>query len=313
MRGHALFPLVLLMAALLTAPSSAQDVAPAPPVELAAPTVADVLTIGSDIPGRLTVPVMIGSAGPFPFTIDTGSERTVISRELARLLGLARGRTVRVTTMTGVGGVATVIIPSLKVSSIGSDRIEAPTFNGNDLGAPGLLGLDALQGRAVSIDFDTNQMRILPAIKRSRRQDNDPDTIVIRARSLFGQLVVTDASFRGQRVRVVLDTGSAISVGNLALRRRVSASGRGMTPLGLMSVTGARLATDYTQIGAVMVGGVTFNNLPVAFADAAPFARFGLSKRPALLLGIDALRQFRRVDIDFANREVRLSLPRERT
>jgi hypothetical protein len=29
-----------------------------------------------------------------------------------------------------------------------------------------------------------------------------------------------------------------------------------------------------------------------------------------LLLGMDALRQFRRVDIDFANREVRVSLPR---
>lgn len=301
---------LLLVIALPAAQVAAQDaVADAPVSE---PTTADILTLGSDIPGRLTVPVMIGTAGPYPFTIDTGSERTVISRELARLLGLVRGRDVRVTTMTGASSVATVIIPSLGVSSIGGERIEAPTFNGSDLGAPGLLGLDALQARAVSIDFDTNQMRILPASKRTRRQLDDPDTIVIRARSLFGQLVVTDASFRGQRVRVVLDTGSAVSVGNLALKRRVSLGGRGMTPLGLMSVTGARLATEYAQIGAVTIGSVTFNNLPVAFADAAPFARFGLLKRPALLLGIDALRQFRRVDIDFANREVRLSRPRAR-
>lgn len=301
---RAMLALALMLIAPI-APLSGQEPADAPP------TPGEVLSIGSDVPGRLTVPVMIGDSGPYPFTIDTGAERSVISRELARLLGLMRGRNVQVTAMTGASSVGTAIIPSLKVSTLGGERIEAPIFNGGDLGAPGLLGLDALKGHAVSIDFATNQMRVVPASKRRERRFDDTDTIVIRARSLFGQLVVTDASFRGQRVRVVLDTGSAVSVGNLALRRRVSASGRGMTPLGLTSVTGDRLATDYTQIGEVRIGGVTFRNLPVAFADAAPFARFGLSNRPALLLGIDALRLFRRVDIDFANREVRLSLPKE--
>jgi hypothetical protein len=50
--------------------------------------------------------------------------------------------------------------------------------------------------------------------------------------------------------------------------------------------------------------------MPVAFADVTPFARFGLSHRPALLLGMDALRSFRRVDIDFPNRQVRFLMPR---
>ena len=49
--------------------------------------------------------------------------------------------------------------------------------------------------------------------------------------------------------------------------------------------------------------------MPVAFADVAPFERFGLTKRPALLLGMDALRIFRRVDIDFPNRQVRFLMP----
>ncbi|OYY70616.1 retroviral-like aspartic protease family protein [Sphingomonas sp. 28-63-12] len=272
-------------------------------------TEADVLTLGSDIPGRLTVAVTIGGAGPYPFTIDTGAERTVISRELARLLGLAHGRTVRVTAMTGLTTVNTAIIPSLRVSTIDTDRIEAPIFNGYDLGAPGLLGLDSLKGRAVKIDFDTKQMTVRAAGRRARRDADLPGEIVIRAKSLFGQLVVTDASFRGQQVRVVLDTGSAVTVGNLALRRKISTPAAGLQAIALTSVTGDSLAADYTQIGQVRLGTVTFDNLPVAFADAAPFARFGLIRRPALLLGMDALRQFRRVDIDFANREVRLALP----
>jgi len=41
-----------------------------------------------------------------------------------------------------------------------------------------------------------------------------------------------------------------------------------------------------------------------------PFKRFGLSDTPALMLGMDSLRLFRRVQIDFANREIRLTLPR---
>jgi len=271
---------------------------------------ADVLSIGSDIPGRLTVPVTIGDAGPYPFTVDTGAERTVISHELARLLGLARGRDVRVTAMTGVSKVGTVLIPSLRISSIGTGRIEAPTFRGTDLGAPGLLGLDSLKGHAVSINFDTNLMSVVRSARRQRSEGRKGDEIVIRAKSLFGQLVVTDAEFRGQRVRVVLDTGSSVSVGNLALRRKLKESGAALPQIGLISVTGATLTADYASVSDVRLGSVAFQNLPIAFADAAPFARFGLSKRPALLLGIDALRQFRRVDIDFANREVRLALPR---
>ena len=52
------------------------------------------------------------------------------------------------------------------------------------------------------------------------------------------------------------------------------------------------------------------SDVPVAFADAVPFKRFGLDDKPALLLGMDALKLFRRVSIDFANREIRFQLPR---
>ena len=54
-----------------------------------------------------------------------------------------------------------------------------------------------------------------------------------------------------------------------------------------------------------------FQNLPVAFSAEAPFQAFGLTDQPAILLGMDALRLFRRIHIDFANREVRLLMPRD--
>lgn len=273
-------------------------------------TTESVIALGSDIPGRLTVPVTIAGEGPFPFTIDTGAERSVISNELAALLKLGRGRPVRVTSITGSGSVATVVIPALRVGPVEVRRIEAPSFRGNDLGAPGLLGLDLLAGHAIRIDFETGQMRLIGATARPRGFGTSPDEIVIRARNQFRQLVVTDAYFRGKRIRVILDTGTAVSLGNLAMQRLVGDKREQSSVISLTSVTGAKLEADYGVVRDVTVGGVVFQTLPVAFNDAAPFAAFGLRNRPALLLGMDALRQFRRIDIDFANREVRVSLPR---
>ena len=70
------------------------------------------------------------------------------------------------------------------------------------------------------------------------------------------------------------------------------------------------MTAGYTQVPQVKIGSVMFENLPVAFSASAPFKQFGLEDRPAILLGMDALRLFRRVHIDFANREVRLVMPR---
>ena len=58
------------------------------------------------------------------------------------------------------------------------------------------------------------------------------------------------------------------------------------------------------------IGGIGFQNVVVAFTDVPPFARFGLAAKPALLLGMDALKLFRQVEIDFANRQIRFARPR---
>ncbi|PZO76399.1 MAG: hypothetical protein DI640_02250 [Sphingomonas taxi] len=312
-----LAPLLLV----ISAQASAQDAvppqqyaAPSPSAASAAEPDPATLLFGED-ETRMTVPVTIAGAGPFPFVVDTGAQRTVISRELAAALGLAPGRTVRVTGMTGSDSIGTVVIPSLKVSVIGSAPIEAPAISAINLGARGLLGIDTLQDHAVTIDFDTKTMTVIPSRRRQHRERTGPDEIVIRARSLFGQLVVTDAYCNGIRIRVILDTGTSVSMANGALRRRVTrklGSAARSQPVSLTGVTGETVVADYTTIDRVSIGNLTLGDLPVAFTaiDAPPFRQFGLSERPAMLLGMDVLKLFRRVDIDFANREVRLALPR---
>ena len=69
---------------------------------------------------------------------------------------------------------------------------------------------------------------------------------------------------------------------------------------------------DYTQAKQVRLGGIRITNLPVAFAEVHPFKALDLNDRPALLLGMDALRLFDRVSVDFANRKVRFLAPERR-
>lgn len=304
MRWLAILTLVVVTAA--PGASSAQD-PDAPP-----PTQKVTLLDFANMQDRMTVPVSIGNNGPYHFVVDTGAQRTVISRELAGRLGLAAGSNVRLTAMTGSADVGTVVIPMISVSTIGGTSIEAPSLESRNLGAPGMLGLDTLQGHALTIDFAKDVMTLTPSVKRKRSLAPRFGEIVVRGKNLYGDLIVTEARYRGQKVKVIVDTGSGLTMGNMALKRRVARTSKLVRPISLWGVTGEAMTADYTQIDKVDFAGITFSHLPVAFSDAEPFRHFGLENEPALLLGMDALRLFDRVKIDFPNREVRIMVANNR-
>ena len=276
---------------------------------VAAPVDAEELVaLTADRAERMTVPVTVAGQGPFAFVVDTGAERTVVSRELATRLKLAGDGRARLHSMSESRDVETVIIPSLAFSAKPVGRIRAPALARANLGAAGMIGLDSLQDQRVLIDFRKGTMSVSAASKRAPRRD--PDEIVITARSRYGQLILVDASFGGRKVHAFIDTGSQVSVGNLALRRKLlGRRTKGVTPVSLISVTGGQTPAEYTTVRSLRISGVTFTDMPIAFADAYPFERLGLKNKPALLIGMDALRLFDRVSVDFANKKVRFLLP----
>lgn len=261
---------------------------------------------------RMTVPVTIGASGPYPFIIDTGAERTVVSRELAGQLSLAPGKPVRLTAMSGTSMVDTVRLPALSMNPIERRAvIHAPALDERHIGGPGLIGLDALADHRLSINLERNFMKVEPSSKRARSAPREAGEIIVTAKNKAGQLILSEAFFEGRRIRVVLDTGSTVTVGNAAFRRQVArAIRRPFQPLVLTSVTGGTTDAEYARVDELKVGGVVFRGLPVAFAEVAPFRRLGLESQPAIMLGMDAITVFRRVDIDFPNREVRFLLPK---
>ena len=306
-----LLPLLAAAAPLATGDVAVAQLVIAPPAPAPVPLSDEAMLALGVAAGRMTVPVSIDRRGPWNFVIDTGAERTVVSRELAGVLGLSAGPRLRVIAMTGPSIVGSVIVPRLSVSTIARATIEAPALAARDLGAVGMLGIDALQGHSIRIDFDRSQMTLRPSRRRGGRTPPAiPGEVVVTARSLFGQLIVTNAFWHGKRISVVIDTGSPVTVGNAALLAAITRRPKLIGPMALTSATGGVLDTTAFAVDRLDIGGIGFNNVTVAFSDVPPFARFGLANTPALLLGMDALKLFRQVDIDFANREIRFAAPR---
>ncbi len=293
--------------ALIASPIAAQEVAP----DSISNHPAETLVAGEDANNRMTVPVMINGQGPFQFIVDTGADRSAISEELARKLALPEDKKVRLISMSGVNQVSTVRVASLAVTANRQIKnVVLPALQERYLGADGLLGVDALKGQRIHLDFAGQTVTVEPGTKETR-QKRDPSIIIVQARSRLGQLVLVDADANGEEVWVVVDTGGQNSVANSAMRRLMARQGSvdSFKKISLMSVVGDRVPAEYTIVGSMRIGGIRMGNAAVAFADVHPFRKFGLTKRPAMLLGMEGLRSFRRVTIDFANKEVRFQVP----
>ncbi len=314
----------LLMGSAQRAGAPAAPAAPAAPPAAAEPTpdmVVDPAT-GALIPfiqpfdldatRRMAVDVMIGGQGPFSFLVDTGAERTVIARELADRLKLAPGEQLRLATIGGSATVPSFRVAALQMTDLEMTGLVAPAFYGRHIGAAGLIGVDMLEDRRVLIDFRRQSMSIIETRPKARPIIRDDDAIVVTARKVGGRLILSNAVLDGKHIDVIVDTGAQTSIGNLAMQRLVTnrRSNRvPFVPTTLEAVTGEAVAATRTAIKRIKINGMDVNDLPVSFADAQAFRALGLDKRPALLLGMDCLSLFDRVEIDFPNRRIIFDLP----
>ena len=294
------FPLVPAIVTLIfSVAATAQTLSAADP-----PAVVRTIPASDD---RVSIPIHIGGKGPWNFIVDTGSQRTVISRDLAEQLALPARRSVTVVSMAGRSETRTVAIPQLGYGDATIDDIEAPVLEAGHLGAAGLLGLDSLHSKRLLLNFRTGRMEI----GSSRPKWRDPDAIIVEARRRKGQLILLHSDANGLKVNIILDTGTHLSVGNLALRDKLIAKKRApaMSEVSLLSVTGGTLTGQLGRIGRIRMGPIALTDLPVMFADAQPFRELGLQDKPTLLLGIQALKMFDRVAIDFGRGKVDFLMP----
>jgi hypothetical protein len=292
---------------------------PAPPTPAPGPADPDEteLTTGADAAARVTAPVLINGQGPYEFVVDTGANHSVLASEVAAPLDLPTAGRAGVHGIAGVEPAETVLVRSLTIGTLTSRRIRAPLLPKARLGADGLLGVDVLKNRRVLIDFQRNELRIgssrepsllvgAPAGRLSSRQP-DPSLVVVPARQRFGQLIIIDADIGGQPVTAFLDSGSQNTVGNLALGRLLSANpvlAAQKMVVQLIGVTGQTVSGELFPIPPLRMGGLRIGNMSAVFVDLHVFDIWDLKDTPAILVGVDVMRHFRSIELDFGGKKV---------
>ena len=290
---------------------------PAPPSNMPplAPAVIDnTLAIGGDdikaraSSTRLTVEVKINGRGPYRFLVDSGADSSVVGLRIARELQLPVGTPATLHSMTATSRVDRVLVDELSFGPSKIRNLEVPALEERDLGGAGMIGIDALVEQRLMMDFEEKKIKVEDARRPAVMLDGE---IVVTARRRRGQLILTQVSAAGVPLEAVIDTGSEITIGNLALRDKLIRGNRDkFITVEATGVTGVTINLQLARIGELRLGSVTLRNVPIAFADLPPFAVFGIDKEPALLLGTDLLETFRRVSLDFRARKVRFQLRR---
>lgn len=281
--------------------------APLPPAEID-----NTLAIGGeDINARksstrMTVEVMVNGRGPYRFLVDSGADSSVVGHRIVSELQLPLASTAVLHGMTGSALVNRVQVAELQLGATKFRDMELPALREQDVGGDGMIGIDALVEQRLMMDFEKRVIKAEDASEPARMMDGE---IVVTARRRRGQLILTQVTAGGLPVEAVVDTGSEISIGNIALRDKlIRGNRRKFVKVAATGVTGVTADLQLARVAELKVGSVTLRNIPIAFADVPPFTVFGMSDQPALLLGTDLLETFRRVSLDFRARKVRFQL-----
>ena len=255
---------------------------------------------------RLTVEVLINGRGPYPFIVDTGANSSVISSELANEIGLERGAAVQLHGIAGPGMADSTIVDSLQVGRRRRERVVLSVVPGRQLGATGILGLDWLGAQNLMLDYRKKRMTVDAALPTK-----DSRTYAVPARTQRNGITLVEAVVLSMRLPAFIDSGATNTVGNLAFYeegRRAGAIGSEFLSLELHSVTGQMMPGRLALLKTLIIGGMLLRNVPVVFGPIHTFNFWGMSEKPAILIGTDILQRFDSIAMDFKRGEIRFQL-----
>ncbi len=246
---------------------------------------------------------------PYRFIVDTGAERSVVSDTLVNELGL---QTVGRANVQGV-------IRDLMTDLVAVKQLDYGTFSKQDMVMPvlprvllkadGFLGLDVINGTRVTFDFRHQELRIERSKSIFGPVPADSQIVVIRAPGKAGRLRSNQCVVDGVHATAFIDTGAELSIGNRALQAALKPDTHPeLAPVTLTGVTGGEAVGRLVPIKQIRIEDLMFNDGDIVISDAPNFDDWGLRNKPAVLVGMDYMRQFASVAIDYRRKEIRFEL-----
>lgn len=253
-----------------------------------------------DTQGRAAINAYVNEQGPFLFAIDTAAQLSMLSRDVIEAVGLVADPENKA-QLHGAGGLATVDmyqVSSLRVADLERRDLLLPEpAHERESDALGLIGADFFRGLRVEFDFANDELRV-GAYSGSAAGDYE----ILPAQFAMGVFTIIEVQINGVGAVAIVDTGSTDTMANLALfdalelSREMPALSNEKRPVGVTGntiefVDGLRADVSFNQ--------AVVRNAPVSFADLPVFGQFGLSERPAIILGLDTLKLLGAIAIDY--------------
>ncbi len=286
-------------------PQAAGPAKPLPPQDLllACPTTRDYV-------GRVVAEVMVDGKGPFRFIIDTGANQSTIAPRLAAALGLTPSarEPIRIAGVTGTAVVPSVRIESLRAGALNIAHTRLPVIWSPIMaGADGILGAAGLDKDTLLVDFQRNAVEI-----RRAGSGVNAGNVRLRAARLQGGLLSVPGEVGDVRVTAIIDTGSPRTLGNMALYRILYSDARARDKGVPTSVYGATQQVRPGEVHltpAINLGAMRITKPLLVFGDFPIFDIWGLSRQPAIILGMDVLGTVNAFSIDFRYAQMSLVAP----
>ncbi|MEE7559814.1 hypothetical protein HH299_08970, partial [Xanthomonas sp. Kuri4-2] len=250
--------------------------------------------------GHLVVPTFVDGKGTLPFILDTGADGTGIYDWFARQQALRPGPVRELGGMTG-----TTSTPTYRLRSVGIDGrflhdlvVDSYPDRHDQEIAAGVVGNDLMDGSVAVFDFPCAQLSLLPKPVDLRR-------LLTRAAQRFEGGAVAQGTQLTFPVRIgeaegiaVLDTGSRDTKINTRFARAAGIDPAAAAFAPADAVYGASAhAMDSRQgpIGRVRFGALEVRDARARVMDLPVFEAFGLGDRPAMIFGLDLMRDHRLV------------------
>jgi predicted aspartyl protease len=269
-----------------------------------APVLHGTAPLAIDNGGRYTTPVMLNGAGPFAFIVDTGAQASVLMGDTAKRLKLKASGRANVMGASGNQSSGIVSIDDFR-SVVFTRHNESMVLipNGTVSNADGVLGMNVFTSGRIEFGFAKRVLTVGPSAPA-------PAGFIVQPGSVQqGSFMVVDVIVDGVPAKAMIDTGGRRTVVNPPLQAALgfqSGDARLLADEPIGGATTQQTRAWKTALGKIVVGGMTFSNPTVTFADLAVFRAMGLDDKPAMIIGIDQFSRLQAMAIDYPRAELQL-------
>lgn len=266
----------------------------------AAPTARSVVANSPYGFGRIWAPVRVNRQGPWSFQLDTCASSCVLSQPLVDRLRLQPIKTSSVDVVGVTGRLSTqlVRVATLECGDISLEDILCPVVPELRGGVDGIVGGTALLDKSIEIDFFNGMLRLRKSLRRPRARSAHTVPAYVNR----GLMFIRGARVETVQVRAVLDTAAETSIGNACLGRALRQRFPHLPPTRPVEMLGHTAGSECGERFSgltLSMGTIAVRPFSPVMADVSAFKMWNLADVPALMIGLDVLGWFAKLDIDF--------------